>query len=320
MIFLFVLLFAVFPSSVKSRMRFLLVLLLMVLATSPAEAQLASLADSTTSSGFHFKAISSTDHTSNKTAVSSITCRRSKNGTDAACGGTAVEVSDANQPGMWFYTYAAGDVDTAGSVAFVITATGMDEFDKEISVGQKVKLSASAIDAAAYAARGTAQSVTSNTIQLASSEAYANDELNDNVAVAIVSASSGAGQVRCIRDYVGSTDTATVDAWTTTPTGTITYDLIQAPDCTIGSGGLSVSAANKVADTTLRRNTSNVEASSDGDTVSRKSLYGSVAKQTHKIDASGGVLKTYKADGTTVLSSQALTTQSGAAPINGVGD
>lgn len=75
---------------------------------------------------------------------------------------------------------------------------------------------------------GTAQSVTGTTIRLASAETFADDELI-GATVIIRSASTGAGQARVITDYVSATDTATVDTWTTTPTGTITYIVIATP-------------------------------------------------------------------------------------------
>lgn len=93
------------------------------------------------------------------------------------------------------------------------------------------QLDTGTIPESAFPARGTAQSATGTTLRLAASEAFADDELNGNTAVHIVSASAGAGQTRCVDDYVASTDTATVQTWTTTPTGTITYDLVRAPHC-----------------------------------------------------------------------------------------
>lgn len=77
-------------------------------------------------------------------------------------------------------------------------------------------------------ASGTAQSATGTTLVLASASAFANDELNGAVVV-ITGGSTGVGQSRVITDYVLSTDTATVDTWTTTPTGTITYVVFAAP-------------------------------------------------------------------------------------------
>lgn len=131
------------------------------------------------------------------------------------------------------------------------------------------KFAAGAIDAAAIAdnaidlatfaadakalmgvvAFGTAQSVTSTTIQLASAETFADDELI-GATVIIRSASTGAGQARVITDYVSATDTATVDTWTTTPTGTITYVVIAtAPASTSSPIAANVTQFNGVAAT-----------------------------------------------------------------------
>ena len=92
----------------------------------------------------------------------------------------------------------------------------------------------------------------------------------------------------------------------------------------INDSVIASSAANKIADQTLRRSTANIEASSNGDTLTHKSLYGAVAKQQHKNDiatVSGSkVLRTYRNDGTTILSTRDITTQSGAAPVVGVDD
>jgi len=76
--------------------------------------------------------------------------------------------------------------------------------------------------------QGTAQSATGTTIVLRSAAAFANDELI-GATVYIVSATAGAGQSRVITDYVLSTDTATVDTWTTTPSGTIVYKIFATP-------------------------------------------------------------------------------------------
>jgi hypothetical protein len=69
---------------------------------------------------------------------------------------------------------------------------------------------------------GTAQSATGTTLVLRSAAAFANDELI-GATILITGGSAGVGQSRVITDYVSSTDTATVDTWTTTPSGTITY-------------------------------------------------------------------------------------------------
>jgi hypothetical protein len=58
--------------------------------------------------------------------------------------------------------------------------------------------------------------------------------------VFITGGTTGVGQSRLITDYVSATDTATVETWTTTPTGTITYKICPtAPS----SGGAGLDAA-----------------------------------------------------------------------------
>jgi len=82
--------------------------------------------------------------------------------------------------------------------------------------------------------KGTAQAATGTTLQLRSAAAFADSELI-GATIVITSATAGAGQRRIITAYTGSTDTATVDAWTTTPTGTITYEIYGSPP---GASGL----------------------------------------------------------------------------------
>jgi hypothetical protein len=70
--------------------------------------------------------------------------------------------------------------------------------------------------------QGTAQSATGTTLVLRAAAAFIADELI-GATILIVSATAGAGQTRVITDYGSVADTATVDTWTTTPTGTIVY-------------------------------------------------------------------------------------------------
>ena len=72
---------------------------------------------------------------------------------------------------------------------------------------------------------GTAQAADSTSITLASSHAFASDELNG--AVVYISGDTGVGQSRSILDY--ASDKAIVDTWTTTPAATATYVVFAAP-------------------------------------------------------------------------------------------
>jgi hypothetical protein len=82
--------------------------------------------------------------------------------------------------------------------------------------------------AAAVIASGTAQSATGTTLVLASATSFA-DDLVIGATVVITGGSAGVGQSRTIVDWVNTTDTATIDAWTVTPTGTITYTVFATP-------------------------------------------------------------------------------------------
>jgi phage tail tube protein FII len=74
-------------------------------------------------------------------------------------------------------------------------------------------------------AYGTAQAADSTSITLASSHAFATDELNG--AVVYITGDTGVGQARTIVDYAA--DKASVDAWTTTPAAAATYVVFAVP-------------------------------------------------------------------------------------------
>jgi hypothetical protein len=95
-------------------------------------------------------------------------------------------------------------------------------------------------------ADGTAQAATATTLRLAAGETFADDEIIGATCV-ITGGSAGVGQSRTVTDYVSSTDTATVATWTTTPTGTITYNCFgtaagSSGSVTIAAGGISASS------------------------------------------------------------------------------
>lgn len=71
--------------------------------------------------------------------------------------------------------------------------------------------------------KGTAQSSTSTTIVLAESASETDDQYNTHRVY--LTGGTGEGQSRVITDYVGSTRTATVAEWGTTPDSTTTYEV-----------------------------------------------------------------------------------------------
>lgn len=162
---------------------------------------------------------------------------RPEGGSASAGGGTT-----AYEEGIVLYTPTQAETNYT---AFAVIAYKADCVPISLAVvttasatAGQVSVASGGITAASFAADalarlgvvayGTAQGATSTTLQLASASTFANDELNGSVVV-ITGGSTGVGQSRVITDYAGSTDTATVDAWTTTPTGTITYVVFAAP-------------------------------------------------------------------------------------------
>jgi hypothetical protein len=119
-------------------------------------------------------------------------------------------------------------------------------------------------------AYGTAQSATSTTLVLAAASAFADDELNG--AVVVITGGTGVGQSRVITNYTGSTDTAEVDAWTTTPSGTITYVVFAASPASATSlpaVNLTQIAGSAVSTTTAQLGVNVVSLTDDAITAAK---------------------------------------------------
>lgn len=109
--------------------------------------------------------------------------------------------------------------------------SGTDLLDANVAqvAGSSVTTLTGAYPSLGIVDSGTAQGAADSThIQLRSAAAFADGELVGTTVV-ITGGTTGVGQARIITDYTGSTDTATVDTWTTTPTGTITYIVFATP-------------------------------------------------------------------------------------------
>ena len=210
----------------------------------------------TTDQYIYFVAVDATDFTTRETGLSSFTVYRSRNGGAAAAMTTPTinEVDATNMPGVYELlldedmTIDAGD--DSQEMVFHITATGMAPVTRTIelyrpkitagntldvtSTGEagldfaNVNLPDGSTAALGIVDAGTAQSATATTLVLRAAAAFADDELVGST-ILITGGTAGVGQSRVITDYVSSTDTATVDAWTTTPTGTITYVVFGTP-------------------------------------------------------------------------------------------
>lgn len=152
----------------------------------------------------------------------------------------AAQTLSHEENGFYEVTLDATDTDTLGLLRVAVFESGAapvwedfmvitaQEFDRLFTATGQRQLG--------LVATGTAQSATSTTVVLAAGETFADDVLN-GMTLVVHGATQGYTQVRQITDYVGSTDTATVDAWTVTPSGTITYWVFATPPA-VGSGTL----------------------------------------------------------------------------------
>jgi hypothetical protein len=87
---------------------------------------------------------------------------------------------------------------------------------------------------------------------------------------------------------------------------------------TFGAEVLKEGDITKIADIILRRSTANVEASTEGDALALRSLYGMIAQAVHNTQVSGTALSVTKSDDTTVLGTRTVTLDPAAQPITGL--
>lgn len=83
----------------------------------------------------------------------------------------------------------------------------------------------------------------------------------------------------------------------------------------ITAAAVKSDAGNKLADHILRRSQANVEASSNGDTYTGRSLAGAIAKLVNKISVSGSTLTVCKSDDSTTSFTQTVASSGAASPI-----
>jgi hypothetical protein len=117
---------------------------------------------------------------------------------------------------------------TAGRT-FDVASTGEGGLDFS-----NVNLPAGAVPVVGIVDNGTAQSATATTLVLRSAAAFGDDTLIGMTLMAFGS-TQGYWQSRVITDNVGSTDTVTVDTWTVTPSGTVSYVVLGTPPGSVTS-------------------------------------------------------------------------------------
>lgn len=114
------------------------------------------------------------------------------------------------------------------------------------------------------ARQGTAQSATGTTLVLDSAATFG-DDTPIGMTLLACGSTQGYCQARTVTDFVGSTDTATVDTWTVTPSGTITYYLFGTAPSTGGSGldAAGVRSAIGLASANLDTQLSGIQSDTD---------------------------------------------------------
>lgn len=144
--------------------------------------------------------------------------------------GTGTGEIDTTSGGVLVAALASGAI-TAGSIA--ADAIGASELaaDAVAEIADAVwdealsgHVTAGTAGRALRMEAGTAQSATSTTIVLQSDESPTDDIHNGSAIVLI--GGTGVGQAREITDYAGSSKTATVATWTTTPDSTTKYVIL----------------------------------------------------------------------------------------------
>lgn len=134
-----------------------------------------------------------------------------------AAGGVVTEIA-----GGWYkIAFTATDLNTLGVLAIKVAVATADTLQE---TAQVIAQDPYLIDPGAIS-DGTAQAGAATTITLAAGESAVDHTLEGTIVR--LTGGTGAGQVRLVSGYVGSTKVATVSrAWSTNPDNTSTYELI----------------------------------------------------------------------------------------------
>lgn len=160
----------------------------------------------------------------------------------------AAQTLTHEENGFYEVTLDATDTNTLGAMRLAVFESGAapvwedfvvlqpQEFDRLFTSTGHLHLG--------IASYGTAQSATGTGVVLAASESLADDVPNGQTLV-VQGSTQGYPQARQITDYVNSTDTATVDTFTVTPSGTVDYVRFLTPPAVV-SGTLPAVNATQI--------------------------------------------------------------------------
>jgi len=243
--------------------------------------------------------------------------------------------------GYYHSTLDATDTATLGRLDVSVNVAGALPVYKSFMVEAAGKFdfgysATGAIPSFGVLSRGTAQSATGTTLVLAASDDYANDVLIGSTVLAF-GATQGYWQSRQITGYVLSTDTVTVDAWTVTPSGTITYVVLGSPPASvssptqvalvdgaitaakiatgaitaakvaadaIGASQLATDAVDEIADGLLNRN---MATGTDSGSTTVRTVRQALRALRNKVSVSGGTATVTKEDDSTASWTAAVT-------------
>jgi len=169
---------------------------------------------------------------------------------------------------------------------------------------------------------GTVQGATASTVDLESTEPAVDDYYTRMFV--LIESGTGEGQARLISGYASTSRRCTLARdWVTTPATDSRYTILPFGSVQVTAMGtdavtadsVSAAAGAKLADITLRRSYASAQVSADGDALAFRSLLGAEAKLVNKVQVNGTNLEIMHADDTSVFGTQAITTDSAAAPI-----
>lgn len=157
-------------------------------------------------------------------------------GTQAA---GSVGAGACTSEGNGYHTYAPAQAETNGDlVAFTFTGTGAvpvtvqvyPNFPQTGDTYSTLALNDTAgpVPWLGIVDQGTAVTAGATSVQLRAAAAFADDTLIGST-IAVYGSTQGYWQTRVITDNALTGDTVTVDTWTVTPSGTITYKIFGTP-------------------------------------------------------------------------------------------
>jgi hypothetical protein len=239
----------------------------------------------------------SADHISGKTGLT-LTVTASKDG--AAFASISPTVTERAN-GWYNVALTTSHTDTLGDLVIRATASGADPAERLLDVVAYDPADAADLGLSALTAgvmdTGTAQAGAASTITLKSATSIT----LDSNSVIMLTGGTGAGQTGRVSSYNGTTKVATMTtAWNTTPNSTTTYDVLWSP---LDKTGYALAATGLDAIT--------VTAPTGVATTFPQMVVQTWRRFFRKVTKSTSQIITYADNGTTVVTTQAISDAGG---------